>query len=337
MWTLKRLFQRLKLLFLFIFLSIFLFIGWCYYLVNTTSKLPAIPYEFSIELGSGLRSISRQLATNNLLPNAWSFVLLSKALGLESSIKAGDYVLVENISPLQLLEYLVKGDVKQNEIRFIEGWTFFQIREALYQHPAIRHDTLNLSEQEILQLIGASELKVEGLFFPDTYFFLKNSSDISILKRAYQTMQNHLKAAWSSRQESLPLKSEYEGLILASIIEKETGKDSDRDIIAGVLINRLHLGMRLQVDPTVIYGIGSKFDGNLRKQDLITDQKYNTYTRHGLPPSPIAMPGLASIQAAFNPAKTDALYFVAKGNGESHFSTNLQDHNRAVWKYQKRQ
>jgi UPF0755 protein len=148
-------------------------------------------------------------------------------------------------------------------------------------------------------------------------------------------MQNHLKIAWSSRKESLPLNSEYEGLILASIIEKETGKKSDRSMIAGVLINRLRLGMKLQVDPTVIYGIGQDFDGNLRKQDLLTDQEYNTYMRSGLPPSPIAMPGLASIQAAFNPAETDALYFVAKGNGESHFSTNLKDHNRAVHKYQK--
>jgi UPF0755 protein len=337
MWILKRLLQRLKLLFLFIFLSIILFTGWFYYLVNTTTKLPSIPYEFSIESGSNLRSISHQLVTNNLLPNAWSFILLSKMLGYESSIKAGDYVLVENLSPMQLLEYLVKGDVKQNEIRFIEGWTFSQIREALYQHPTIQHNTLNLSEQEILQLIGANELKAEGLFFPDTYFFLKNSSDISILKRAYQKMQKRLTDAWSSRQESLPLESEYEALILASIIEKETGKNSDRDLIAGVLINRLRLGMRLQVDPTVIYGMGNRFDGNLRKQDLRTDQEYNTYTRHGLPPSPIAMPGLASIRAALNPADTDALYFVAKGNGESHFSTNLQDHNRAVRKYQKRQ
>ncbi|AKH37501.1 MULTISPECIES: endolytic transglycosylase MltG [Nitrosomonas] len=335
MWVLKRLSRKLKLLFLSIFIGIIFFIGWFYYLANAATQLPFIPYEFSIESGSNLKDISNQLVADHLLPNAWSFILLSKMLGYESLIKAGEYVLIEDASPLQLLEYLVKGDIRQNEIRFIEGWTFSELRKALDEHPAIRHDTLNLGEQEILQLIGASELKAEGLFFPDTYFFPRNSNDVSILKRAYHTMQNHLKIAWSSRKESLPLKSEYEGLILASIIEKETGKKSDRSMIAGVLINRLRLGMKLQVDPTVIYGIGQDFDGNLRKQDLLTDQEYNTYMRSGLPPSPIAMPGLASIQAAFNPAETDALYFVAKGNGESHFSTNLKDHNRAVHKYQK--
>lgn len=335
MWRLKRLSRRFELFILFTFLGLALLSAWFYYLVNTATRLPCTPYEFSIESGSSLKNISHQLAADNLLPNAWSFILLAKAFGYESSIKAGEYVLLEEASPLQLLEYLVNGDVKQNEIRFIEGWTFSQLRKALDDHPSLRHDTLDLSDQEILQLIGANETKAEGLFFPDTYFFAKNSSDISILKRAYQIMQNHLKVAWSSRKESLPLKSEYEGLILASIIEKETGKESDRGIIAGVLNNRLHLGMKLQVDPTVIYGIGQNFDGNLRKQDLLTDQEYNTYIRTGLPPSPIALPGLASIQAAFNPADTDALYFVAKGNGESHFSTNLKDHNRAVQKYQK--
>lgn len=332
----ERLFHTLKYLIVIALLGLFLLVGWFYYLVNTTSKLPATPYEFSIERGSSFRSIAHQLAGDGLLPNAWSFILLSKILDHESSVKAGDYVLTENVSPIQILEYLVKGDVKQNQIRFIEGWTFSQMREALYQHPSIKHDTLHLNEQEILQLIGATEEKAEGLFFPDTYFFVRNSSDVDILKRAYQKMQRHLKAAWSSRKEFLPIKSEYEGLILASIIEKETGKESDRSLIAGVLVNRLQLGMRLQVDPTVIYGMGSNFDGNLRKQDLLTDQEYNTYTRSGLPPSPIAMPGLPSIRAAFNPAETDALYFVAKGNGESHFSTNLQDHNRAVQIYQKR-
>jgi UPF0755 protein len=194
-----------------------------------------------------------------------------------------------------------------------------------------------MSESEIMQLIGAGESSAEGLFFPDTYFFLKNSSDIEILRRAYQSMQNHLQVAWDERIESLPLESPYEALILASIVEKETGLESDRAEIAGVFVNRLRIGMRLQTDPTVIYGMGDQFDGNLRKKDLQTDHDFNTYTRSGLPPTPIAMPGLASIQAAVNPAITDALYFVAKGNGESKFSTNLQDHNRAVAKYQKQQ
>jgi UPF0755 protein len=187
-----------------------------------------------------------------------------------------------------------------------------------------------------LQLIGATETAAEGLFFPDTYFFARGSSDVEILKRAYRVMQHHLHTAWAERAIDLPLADPYQALILASIVEKETGRESDRRMVAGVFINRLRINMLLQTDPTVIYGLGDKFDGNLRKKDLLTDQEYNTYTRRGLPPTPIAMPGLASILAALNPAETDALYFVAKGNGESHFSRHLTDHNRAVSKYQKR-
>lgn len=186
-----------------------------------------------------------------------------------------------------------------------------------------------------MRLIGADETAAEGLFFPDTYYFVRGNSDITILKRAYRAMQNNLAAAWAGRATNLPLTDAYQALILASIIEKETGREGDRSNIAGVFVNRLRLGMRLQTDPTVIYGLGNKFDGNLRKKDLLTDQEYNTYTRRGLPPTPIALPGLASIQAALNPAKISALYFVAKGNGESQFSSNLTDHNRAVAKYQK--
>jgi len=194
-----------------------------------------------------------------------------------------------------------------------------------------------MSDQEILKSIGATETVAEGLFFPDTYYFIRDSSDIEILQRAYQTMQNHLQSSWSSRAESLPLATPYEALILASLIEKETGLESDRTTISGVFINRLRKGMRLQTDPTIIYGLGEQFDGNLRKKDLLADQEYNTYTRAGLPPTPIALPSLASIRAALNPAETDALYFVAKGNGESQFSSNLADHNKAVNKYQKQQ
>ena len=186
-----------------------------------------------------------------------------------------------------------------------------------------------------MQLIGASETMAEGLFSPDTYYFVRGNSDVAILKRAYHAMQNNLNTAWTGRATNLPLTDSYQALILASIVEKETGRESDRTNVAGVFINRLRIGMRLQTDPTVIYGLGDKFDGNLRKKDLLTDQEYNTYTRSGLPPTPIALPGMASIQAALNPAKTSSLYFVGKGNGESHFSSNLTDHNRAVSKYQR--
>ncbi len=332
----KQIVNQLKFLIISFIVGILLSASWVYYLAHTKYTLPYKPYEFSVEPGSSLRKIAVKLAEENVIPSVWLFLLLSKITEQEAAIKAGDYMLTADISPFQLLEYLVKGDSLRNEIRFIEGWTFVQIRETLNNHPGIKHDTMHLNEAEIALLLGSKESKLEGLIFPDTYFFMKNSSDISILKRSYEKMQNHLKAAWTSRQASLPINNEYEGLILASIIEKETGKDSDRELVAAVFINRLRLGMRLQTDPTVIYGLGEKFDGNLRKQDLVTDHAYNTYTRFGLPPTPIAMPGLASIRAAFNPAEDNSLYFVAKGNGESYFSKSLKEHNMAVQKYQKR-
>lgn len=333
MLTLKRLF----IIFLGFLLTAILTTGWLYHHYHRDIVLPATPYEFSIDSGSNLKQITRQLFDAGILPDNWSFILLARYQGKESAIKAGDYWLTENLSQIALLDYLIKGDIRQNKVRFVEGWTFSQFRMALYDHPDIRNTTAEMSEAEILQSIGASEKAAEGLFFPDTYYFIKNSADIEILQRAYQTMQKHIQAAWSERVDSLPLESPYEALILASIVEKETGLESDRAEIAGVFINRLRIGMRLQTDPTVIYGLGDQFDGNLRKKDLQTDQVYNTYTRAGLPPTPIAMPGLASIRAAVNPAATDAFYFVAKGNGKSKFSTNLADHNRAVVKYQKRQ
>ncbi len=314
-----------------------LLIGWLYLHVHSSISLPVTPYEFSIRPGSNLKQVSQQLADAGVFPNKWPLILLARYLNQESAIKAGDYRLTENISQIALLDYLTKGDAKQNEIRFLEGSTFAQLRKILNEHPAIQNRTTNLSDQEILQLIGATETAAEGLFFPDTYYFIRDSSDIEILQRAYQTMQNHLQSSWLSRAESLPLATPYEALILASLIEKETGLESDRTTIAGVFINRLRKGMRLQTDPTIIYGLGEQFDGNLRKKDLLTDQEYNTYTRAGLPPTPIALPSLASIRAALNPADTDALYFVAKGNGESQFSSNLADHNKAVNKYQKQQ
>jgi len=336
--------RTLKRLILLALTGVFTFGGWFAYHITTVVQLPAVPYEFSIKSGSSLRSVARQLADAGALPDAWSFVLLARATSQAGALKAGNYQLASSTTPLKLLERITKGDVSQSEIKFIEGWTFWQLRKALDEHAAVRHDTAKLSDKEILQLIGASETAAEGLFFPDTYYFSQDSSDAAILKRAYLVMQDNLKAAWARSTHTtiaggidLPLASPYEALILASIVEKETGKESDRTMIAGVFINRLRLGMLLQTDPTVIYGMGEKFDGNLRKKDLLTDNEHNTYTRPGLPPTPIAMPGLASIEAALNPAKTDALYFVARGDGTSQFSANLADHNRAVAKYQKRQ
>jgi UPF0755 protein len=325
----------LKRMIFLVLAAVFLFAGWFAYHANAPVQLPTVPYEFSIKSGSSLRSVAKQLADSGVLHDTWSFVLLSRLMGYASLLKAGDYELTENTSLWQLLERVTTGDVNQSEVRFIEGWTFSQLRSTLNEHPAVRHDTAGLSDLEIMRLIGADETAAEGLFFPDTYYFVRGNSDITILKRAYRAMQNNLAIAWAERAMNLPLTDAYQALILASIIEKETGREGDRSNIAGVFINRLRLGMRLQTDPTVIYGMGDKFDGNLRKKDLLTDQEYNTYTRRGLPPTPIALPGLASIQAALNPAKISALYFVAKGNGESQFSSNLTDHNRAVAKYQK--
>ncbi|SFE32075.1 endolytic transglycosylase MltG [Nitrosomonas sp. Nm166] len=323
---------------LFIMTSItILLIGWLYLHVHSNITPPTTPYEFSIRPGSTLKQVSQQLADAGVIPTKWTLVILARYLNQESAIKAGDYQLTGNLSQIALLKYLTKGDPKQNEITFIEGWTFAQLRKTLSEHPAIKNTIVDLSDQEILQRIGASETATEGLFFPNTYYFIKGDSDIDILQRAYQAMQNYLQTSWSSRKESLPLATPYEALILASIIEKETAIESDRAEIAGVFINRLRKGMRLQTDPTIIYGLGEQFDGNLRKKDLLADQAYNTYTRPGLPPTPIALPSLASIRAALNPAETDALYFVSKGNGESQFSTNLSDHNKAVNQYQKQQ
>lgn len=329
--------HTLKRLLFYVLFSAILFIAWLYLHVHSSITLPVKPYEFSVRQGSNLKQVAQQLADSGVIYNKWSLILLARYLNLESAIKAGDYLLTENVTQIALLNYLTKGDAKQNEIRILEGSTFSKLRKSLNEHPAIQNHTAGLSDQEILRLIGATESAAEGLFFPDTYFFIRDSSDIEILQRAYRTMQNHLQVSWSSRTESLPLATPYEALILASIIEKETGRESDRAEIAGVFVNRLRKGMRLQTDPTIIYGMGEQFDGNLRKQDLLADQEYNTYTRAGLPPTPIALPSLASIRAALNPADTDALYFVAKGNGESQFSTNLADHNKAVNKYQKLQ
>jgi UPF0755 protein len=191
-----------------------------------------------------------------------------------------------------------------------------------------------MDDAQILAALQATETHPEGLFFPDTYLFARGSSDVAVLRRAYLTMQRHLKAEWESREQGVPYRSPYEALIMASIIEKETGLAAERELIAGALVNRLRIGMRLQVDPTIIYGLGETFDGNLKKKHLLEDGPYNTYTRAGLPPSPIAMPGFASLRAALHPAKTDALYYVSRGDGSSHFSPNIREHNRAVTKYQ---
>ncbi len=305
------------------------------YYANQPLPLPATPFEFSIKPGSSLKSAAQQIQQTQLLEHPGAFVWLGRLLGKSGQIKPGDYLLEQPISLLDLLRVVTKGAVKQSQISLIEGWTFKQLRNAINLSTDVSHDTVNLTDAALLQRIGATENHPEGLFFPDTYYFSTGSSDLLIFQRAYQSMQKHLQTTWLTRAPDLPLQNPYQALILASIIEKETAAPIDRDKIAGVFINRLRKGMLLQTDPTVIYGLGDKFDGNLRKRDLFADTAYNTYTRAGLPTTPIALPGLASLQAALHPADTNALYFVARGDGSSQFSSTLLEHNRAVNKYQK--
>ncbi len=309
---------------------------WCVRYPLHDLPLKSSPLQFSIASGSSLRGATQQMVEAGVLRSALPFEILTRLLGEPTNIKAGNYEVAKGLTPLELMEKITRGEGYTTlSITFVEGWNFRQLRKALDDHPGLSHDSRFLSEQDILQRLAISHASPEGLFFPDTFHFSLGVSDFSILRRAHQLMQKHLAAEWERRAADLPLSSPYEALILASIVEKETGKAVERSMISGVFINRLRLGMRLQTDPTVIYGLGEQFDGNLRKQDLVSDNPYNTYTRAGMPPTPIAMPGLASLHAALHPTQTDALYFVAKGDGSSHFSRSLDEHDRAVTKYQR--
>jgi len=253
--------------------------------------------------------------------------------GQARQIKAGSYEITLGTTPRRLLNMLVRGEEALKSVTIVEGWNFNQLRAALQKAEHLTPDSIGMQPDLIMEKLGKPSLHAEGRFFPDTYTYAKGSSDLAVLKRAARAMDKRTEAAWALRSPDTPLQTPEQALILASIIEKETAKPSDRALIAGVFSNRLRLGMPLQTDPTVIYGMGDKFDGNLRKRDLQLDTPYNTYTRSGLPPTPIAMPGNAALLAAVQPAPTKALYFVARGDGSSQFSANLDDHNRAVNKY----
>lgn len=325
----------MRRLFISVFVLTLLFTAsFCYYAFSLL-PLSSTPFEFTLKQGSSLKSMARDMQEAGLLEHDWAFVWMVRLLGKSSQLKAGVYMLEKPTSPLELLEIISSGQVSLKQISIIEGWTFKQLRAALNANQEITHDTLMLTDAEILKRIGAVETHPEGLFFPDTYNFAAGSSDLSILKRSYQVMQQRLQQAWEGKDAGLPLQTPYQVLILASIIEKETGIQGDRAMISGVFVNRLRSGMLLQTDPSVIYGMGSRFDGNLRRSDLLTDTVYNTYTRGGLPPTPIALPGKAALLAALHPAQTNALYFVSRGDGSSQFSSNLSDHNRAVNQYQR--
>ena len=282
------------------------------------------------------RGPSTRRSCGGIAIRRYEFELLARAHGKVRDIKAGSYEILQPVTPLELLQKLTRGDVTQAEVRLLEGWTFAQFRAALDASPHLRHETTGMSDADILARLNVTEMHPEGLFFPDTYLFGKGASDLAVLRRSYGAMARHLKEEWEARDTTVPYRSPYEALIMASIIEKETGQAGERDMIGGVLVNRLRIGMRLQVDPTIIYGLGAAFDGNLKRSHLLEDGPYNTYTRAGLPPTPIAMPGLASLRAAVRPGKTDAMYYVSRNDGSSHFSRTLEEHNRAVARYQLR-
>ncbi|MEF9929119.1 MAG: endolytic transglycosylase MltG [Massilia sp.] len=297
--------------------------------------VPGAPIEFSINPGSGVAASAQQMAAAGVPVNPTLFVLLARLTGDAGRIKAGSYELKPNTSPRRLLSQLVRGEFAQEAVTIIEGWSFKQMRQAISSHTRLKHDTVKLTDAELMAKISTEYKDPEGLFFPDTYLFAKGSSEIEIYRRAHQAMLDHLNEAWEKRNKELPYKTPYEALIMASIVEKETGQKSERTMIAGVFVNRLRTGMLLQTDPTVIYGMGDAFVGKIGKKDLLTDTPYNTYTRGGLPPTPISLPGLQSLQAALAPGESPALYFVSRGDGTSQFSSNLPDHNRAVNRYQR--
>ncbi len=307
--------------------------AWFHRFANEALPLPTTPFEFAVKPGTSLKALSRQLADAKLLPDAQSLWLLGRATK-QVGIQAGRYRLDGATTPLDLLQKLNDGEVIPISITFVEGVTFAEMRARLEKADNVKVTLKGLSNAEVLKRVGATENHPEGLFFPDTYRFAAGTSDLDLLKTSYQAMQKKLDEAWTQRDPDLPYKSPYEVLKMASIIEKETGKAEERSLIGSVFINRLRIPMRLQTDPTVIYGMGENFDGNIRKRDLTTDTPYNTYTRDGLPPTPICMPGWGSLLGATKPLKSQKLYFVGKGDGTHYFSGSLEEHNRAVAKYQ---
>jgi len=281
-----------------------------------------------------LKAFARELHRRGVVPESHSFVLLANLLGQGRGLKAGEYLFEPGISARGILGQVVAGRVVRYPVVLVEGWTFRQFLQALARTEKLAQTLTGQSSAQIMATLGYPDQHPEGRFFPDTYHFTAGDSDRTILMRAYQRMQQRLELEWSARAPDLPVRSAYDALILASIVEKETGKPEERPLIAGVFTNRLRRGMRLQTDPTVIYGLGDRFDGNLRRRDLERDNPYNTYTRAGLPPTPIAMPGAAALHAALHPADTRALYFVSRGDGSHVFSETLTEHNAAVIKYQ---
>jgi UPF0755 protein len=301
--------------------------------MNHTLNLSSERVDFVVDPGSSPRAIARTLNSAGIPVWEDGFVWLARLSGRDKLIKAGGYQAIRGDSPWRLLERLARGDMTQRQITFVEGWTFKQIRQALRENPDIKQTLGDVDDAELLRRLGSSATSMEGLIFPDTYVFSPGSTDFDLLRRAYQEGQRILARIWAERDPNLPIATPYEALILASIIEKETGDSADRTRVAGVFVNRLRDGMPLQTDPTVIYGMGDTYQGRIRRRDLQADTPWNTYTRAGLPPTPISSPGRAALLAAVRPAHHNYLYFVSRGNGTSEFSATLSDHNRNVSRY----
>jgi UPF0755 protein len=304
--------------------------------LNAPLELASDSLDLSVEPGSNPRDVALQVQQAGVAINPALLYWWFRLSGQARQIKAGSYELERGTTPRELLSKLVRGEEALRSVTLVEGWNLRQLREALKKADQLKPLTAELTSDELMQQIGKPGLAAEGRFFPDTYTYAKGSTDLSLLQRAARAMDKKLEAAWAQRAPQSPLQSPEQALILASIVEKETGRASDRPMIAAVFSNRLRKGMRLQTDPTVIYGLGPLFDGNLRRADLLADTAWNTYTRTGLPPTPIAMPGRGALLAAVQPAPSDALYFVARGDGSSQFSASLDEHNRAVNKYQRK-
>ncbi|MBE0549224.1 MAG: endolytic transglycosylase MltG [Rubrivivax sp.] len=309
--------------------------GWWW--LDRALPLAGANAELSIEAGATPREVAQAWVDAGVQTSPTLLYEYFRWSGQARRIRAGSYEIGPGTSPRRLLAKMVQGEEILEQLRFIEGWTLRQLRAELARAPHLKHLTTGMSDAELMAAIGEPGASAEGRFFPDTYAYSRGVSDLVVLRRAHRALQQHLAAAWAEHAPDTPLKSAEEALILASIVEKETGLPAERGLVAGVFVNRLRIGMPLQTDPTVIYGLGAAFDGNLRKRDLQADTPYNTYTRAGLPPTPIALPGLASLRAAVRPESTRALYFVARsdGSGASVFSETLADHNRAVNKYQR--
>jgi UPF0755 protein len=303
--------------------------------LNEPLPLAADSLDLGVEPGSSPREVATQVQQAGVTVNPALLYWWFRLSGQARQIKAGNYELYRGVTPSNLLSKLVRGEEALRSVTLVEGWNFRQVREALRKADQLKPLTVGLMPEELMQQVGKPGMAPEGRFFPDTYTYAKGTTDLALLQRAARAMDKKLEAAWSQRSPNTLLKSPDEALILASIVEKETGRSADRPQIAAVFSNRLRIGMRLQTDPTVIYGLGPLFDGNLRKADLLADTPWNTYTRTGLPPTPIAMPGRGALLAAVQPAVSNALYFVARGDGSSQFSATLDDHNRAVNKYQR--